>query len=140
MYDVERLGKIFSDIERYFADLETLNVRTVKDLADRRNFYSVSMVIFSIINRTINLGEEVVTANNLGTPSTYKDIFYLLRKNGIINDRMKNELSELSSYRNVFSHEYQNLTEKDVYNALLKINAVKEFAKRIKAGIKEQQK
>jgi uncharacterized protein YutE (UPF0331/DUF86 family) len=140
MYDVERLGKILSDIERYFSDLETLNVRTEKDLEDRRNFYSVSMVIFSIINRTINLGEEVVTANNLGTPSTYKDIFFLLRRAGIINEQMKTDLSELSSYRNLFSHEYQNLTEKDVYAALMKIGAVRDFVKRIKARMKEQQK
>ena len=140
MYDRERVGKILSDIERYFSDLESLNVKTPKDLEDKRNFYSVSMVIFSIINRAINLGEEAVTANNLGTPSTYKDIFYLLGKAGIINERMKNELSELSSYRNVFSHEYQNLTEKDVYNALLEMSAVRDFVKRIKVRMKEQQK
>ncbi len=138
MYDVERLGKMFSDIERYFSDLEAFRIKTPKDLEDKRNFYSVSMVIFSVINRTINVGEEVLSANNLGTPSTFKDIFFLLRKAGVINERMKNDLSELSSYRNLFSHEYQNLTEKDVYAALMKIGAVREFVKRIKARIGEQ--
>jgi len=27
MYDVERIGKIISDIERYFRDLEGLNIK-----------------------------------------------------------------------------------------------------------------
>jgi uncharacterized protein YutE (UPF0331/DUF86 family) len=133
MYDKERIGKIFSDIQRYFADMESLNVRTVKDLENKKNFYSVSMVIFSIINRTINLGEEVIAANNLGTPSTYKDIFYLLAKGKIINGRMKDELSALASYRNLFSHEYQNFTEKDILAALTKIDTVRDFVKRVKA-------
>ncbi len=138
MYDTERIGKILSDIERYFADMETINVKTMQDIGDKKNFYSVSMLLFSIINRTIDLGEEVVTANNLGTPSTYKDIFYLLRKGKIINDQMKNELSELTSYRNLFSHEYHSFTEKDVLKAMAKIGAVKDFVKRIKSRIRSQ--
>lgn len=136
MYDRERIGKIFSDIERYFADLESLNVKTMKDLGNKKNFYSVSMILFSIINRTLDLGEEVLAANNLGTPSTYKDIFYLLSKGRIINNHMRKDLSNLASYRNLFSHEYYNFTEKDVFSALKNIHTVKDFVKRIKSRIK----
>jgi len=120
--------------------MEAINVKTMKDLENKKNFYSVSMIIFSIINRTIDLGEEAVAANNLGTPSTYRDIFHLLKRGGIINDRMKEELSGLASYRNLFSHEYQSLTEKDVYAALLKISAVRDFVKRVKTRVKQHQK
>lgn len=133
MYDRERLGKILSDIERYFTDLEALNIKSIHDLEDKKNFYSASMLLFSIINRAIDLGEEAVSANNLGTPSTYKDIFFLLLRGRIINRRMKDELSELSSYRNLFSHEYYNFTEKDVFSALGKIAIVRDFIKRVKA-------
>lgn len=136
MYDKERVGKIFSDMERYLADLESLDVKTMKDLENKKNFYSVSMVLFSIINRTIDLGEEVVASNRLGTPSTYKDIFYLLARGRIINSRMKEELSGLASYRNLFSHEYYRFTEKDVFAALSKISVVRDFVKRIKSRIK----
>jgi len=80
MYDVERIGKIISDIERYFRDLELegLNIKKVEDLEDRKDFYAISMVLFSILNRAIDLGDEIVMANNLGMPSTYKEIFRLL--------------------------------------------------------------
>ncbi len=48
MYDRERLGKIFSDIERYFSDLEAMGIKSVKDLEDKKSFYSASMLLFSI--------------------------------------------------------------------------------------------
>jgi uncharacterized protein YutE (UPF0331/DUF86 family) len=135
MYDRERVGSIIISIERYFSDLESIKAWTEKDLKDRRNFYSVSMIIFSILNRALDLGEEVITAEKLGTPSTYKDIFFLLMKGGVINKDMKESLSELSSYRNLFSHEYYSFTEKDVLAALKKISVVKEFVKRVKARV-----
>ena len=78
MYDTERIARIISDIEKYLRDLEELDIKEARDLADKRNFYAISMVLFSILNRTIDLGEELVMANNLGMPSTYREIFKLL--------------------------------------------------------------
>jgi len=78
MYDIERTARIISDIEKYLRDLEELDIKEARDLADKRNFYAISMVLFSILNRTIDLGEELVMANNLGMPSTYREIFKLL--------------------------------------------------------------
>jgi hypothetical protein len=72
MYDTERIARIISDIEKYLRDLEELDIKEAKDLADKRNFYAISMVLFSILNRTIDLGEELVMANNLGMPLLIK--------------------------------------------------------------------
>lgn len=137
MYDKERIGKIISDIERYYNDLESIDIKSLKELEDKRNFYSASMLLFSIINRVIDLGEEVVAANNLGTPSTYKDIFFLLWKGKIIDTKIKTELSELASYRNLFSHEYYNFTEKDVLDGIKRIAITKDFAKGIRSKVRQ---
>jgi uncharacterized protein YutE (UPF0331/DUF86 family) len=132
MYDTERIGKIISDIEKYLRDLEELDIKEVKDLADKKNFYATSMVLFSILNRTINLGEELVMANNLGMPSTYKEIFRLLVQNKLIDASLGQGLSNLVFYRNLLSHEYYELTEKDVLDVSSKINIVEEFVRRVK--------
>lgn len=137
MYDKERVGKIISDIDRYLADLGSINANSFKDLEDKKNFYSASMLLFSIINRVIDLGEEAVTANKLGTPSTYKDIFFLLRKGKIIDRKMQNQLADLSSYRNRFSHEYYNFTETDVLDAKARIMIARDFIKKIKSKISQ---
>jgi uncharacterized protein YutE (UPF0331/DUF86 family) len=139
MYDVERIGKIISDIERYFRDLELegLNIKNVEDLEDRKDFYAISMVLFSILNRAIDLGDEIVMANNLGMPSTYKEIFRLLTRNEFIGKDMGEDLSNLVFYRNLLSHEYYDLTEEDVFEVSKKISIVKNFVERIKEVIKE---
>jgi len=132
MYDVERIGKIISDIEKYLRDLEELDIKEAKDLADRRNYYAISMVLFSILNRAIDLGEEIVMANNLGMPSTYKEIFRLLVKNKLIDANLGEGLSNLVFYRNLLSHEYYELSEKDVFDVSEKIDIVKKLAERTK--------
>ena len=139
MYDIERIGKIISDIERYFRDLELegLNIKNVEDLEDRKDFYAISMVLFSILNRAIDLGDEIVMANNLGMPSTYKEIFRLLTRNEYIGKDMGEKLSNLVFYRNLLSHEYYDLTEEDVLEVFKKISIVKKFVVRIKEVLKE---
>ena len=137
MYDIERIGKIISDIERYFRDLEGLSIKNVEDLEDRKDFYAISMVLFSILNRAIDLGDEIVMANNLGMPSTYKEIFRLLTRNEFIGKDMGEELSNLVFYRNLLSHEYYDLTEEDVFEVFKKISIVKKFVERIKEVLKE---
>ena len=139
MYDIERIGKIISDIERYFGDLELegLNIKNVEDLEDRKDFYAISMVLFSILNRAIDLGDEIVMANNLGMPSTYKEIFRLLIRNKYIGKDIGEELSNLVFYRNLLSHEYYDLTEEDVLEVFKKISIVKKFVERIKDILRE---
>ena len=132
MYDIERTARIISDIEKYLRDLEELDIRGAKDLMDKKNFYATSMVLLSILNRTIDLGEEIVMANNLGMPSTYKEIFRLLVKNKLIDTNLGEGLSNLVFYRNLLSHEYYELTEGDVFNVSKKLDIVKGFAERIK--------
>ena len=95
------------------------------------------MVLFSILNRAIDLGDEIVMANNLGMPFTYKEIFRLLTRNEFIGKDMGEELSNLVFYRNLLSHEYYDLTEEDVLEVFKKISIVKKFVERIKDVLKE---
>jgi uncharacterized protein YutE (UPF0331/DUF86 family) len=76
-------------------------------------------------------------ANNLGMPSTYKEIFRLLTKNKFIDRKVGEELSNLVFYRNLLSHEYYDLTEEDVLEVFKKISIVKKFVERIKDILRE---
>jgi len=76
-YDMERIGTICSDIQRYIRDLEDLNIRQIQDLDDKRNFYALSMILFSLLNRVFDLGSEVALSHNMGIPSTQHTVKYL---------------------------------------------------------------
>ena len=40
------------------------------------------MALFSLLNRVIDLGSEMVMGADLGTPAIYRDIFRLLENGG----------------------------------------------------------
>lgn len=132
MYDRERIASIIGDIERYLSDLQELNITEVSDLDDRRSFYAASMVLFSILNRTIDLGEELVAAKNPGMPSTYRGIFELLARDKIVTASLGAELSRLVFYRNLLSHEYHRVREADVLDVSGRMNTVREFVNKAK--------
>ena len=138
MYDLQRIGKIIGDINRFQDDLKGLNVKNTKDLQDKKNFYSVSMLLFSILNRCIDLGEEIVSAQNLGTPTTYRDIFVLLSRKKIITTTLEQRLSSLMRLRNALAHEYEDFTEKDVFEGLQLVSAVGELVVIVKTLVKDK--
>jgi uncharacterized protein YutE (UPF0331/DUF86 family) len=125
----ERITLIIADIEKYLKELEELNIKTIEDLKERKNFYSASMLLLTIFNRVIDLGQELVLRKKLGVPATYSEIFALLRKANIINNKFFSELREIVKLRNRLSHEYFAFTEKDVFEGLKKIKIVKQFIK-----------
>jgi hypothetical protein len=58
-YDEERIGTIFSDIQRYLKDFEGVGIHSVRDLDDKRNFYASSMILFSLLNRVFPFHESL---------------------------------------------------------------------------------
>ena len=90
------------------------------------------MILFSIINRAIDLGEEVVADKKLGFPEKYREIFYLLERNRIIGRKLYEEFSYLIHFRNLAAHEYHTFTPDDVLRAFKKINAVEKFIDAVK--------
>lgn len=138
MYDRERITRIIGDINRYHKDLDILSIRTPGDLADRTNYYALSMVLFSLINAVIDLAEEVVLRGDLGTPSTYREIFSLLERNGIIDSHMNKIMSRLVSYRNRLAREYGEITPDDLLRVLTMQNEVTTFVALVKDLIRQR--
>ena len=140
LYDEERIGTIFSDISRYLKDLEELGIHSTQDLHNKRNFYASSMILFSLLNRVFDLGSEMAIAHNLGIPGTYREIFVMLRKNGIIENDLAHEMIGLVTFRNLLSHEYHGISEETLFNLTKKIASIRQFAGIMKDMIQHNQK
>jgi uncharacterized protein YutE (UPF0331/DUF86 family) len=136
MYDKIRIGIVVADIGRFFKDLEKMGVKSEKNLSDEKTFYATSMLLFSILNRLLDLGSEIITAKQLGTPGSYRDIFKLLERNKLIKTPLSKRLINLVYARNLLAHEYQDFTNKEVYKIFNEIKAVKEFVIVIKEILK----
>ena len=136
-YDREQVSKIISDIERYTTDLRDLDIRAREDLEDRRTLYALSMLLFTIINRSLDLADEVIITNRLGMPQSYKEIFDILRRRGFIDRGLAEEMARLVFYRNMIAHQYDDLTDDDLWSLFERLDTVLAFVNRMKEIIRE---
>ena len=98
------------------------------------------MILFSLLNRVFYLGSEMAIAHNLGIPGTYREIFVMLRKNGIIENDLAHEMIGLVTFRNLLSHEYHGISEETLYNLTKKIASIRQFVGIMKEMIQHNQK
>jgi uncharacterized protein YutE (UPF0331/DUF86 family) len=126
-YDTERIGTIISDIERYRSDLRDLHIGSVNDLDDKRSFYAASMILFALLNRTIDLGNEIILAHGFGIPSTYREIFSILEKEGVIKQDLAKKIMHLVFYRNLLSHEYHGIDRDKIFQLIGRVDDIRIF-------------
>ena len=135
MYDVQRIGKIISDINKYLGELKSYNLKK-EDLSDSKSYRASSMLIFAVLNRLIDLGGEIISAENLGAPNTYQDIMPILAKANVINKQQSEKINTLIKKRNVFAHFYEEISESELYKTIREVYEVEDFLKTIKKRIK----
>jgi uncharacterized protein YutE (UPF0331/DUF86 family) len=136
-YDREQVSKIVSDIERYTTDLRELGITSREDLEDRRTLYALSMLLFTIINRSLDLADEVIITNRLGMPQSYKEIFDILRRRRFIDRELAEEMAALVFYRNMIAHQYDDLTDDDLWSLFQRLDTILLFVERMKEIIRE---
>ena len=131
MFDLQRIGKIISEIEKYMRVLDSYEL-TKENLKDSKTYHASSMLIFAVLNRLIDLGSEIISAEELGAPNSYQDIMNILSKGSIINKEQADRMNKLISKRNAFAHFYGEISEKDVFDTIKDLKEVDNFLKTIK--------
>lgn len=127
-----RLASIISRIEKHEIKAKELSRQ---DLSNYLVFNALAMECFQIVNSAIDLGEFIVSEKNLGIPSKYKEIFELLYEAGIIGKKTLEKIKRLIFLRNLISHEYYTITQKELKemaNLLNSLDELVENAKRLK--------
>ncbi|MEI6731285.1 MAG: HepT-like ribonuclease domain-containing protein [archaeon] len=135
MYDLERIGKAVADIEKYLKELEGYKISSISSLEDSKTYNASSMLILAILNRAIDLGADILSAENLGAPATYQDILPMLSKSGFMNKKEADNLNNLIKKRNIFAHYYGDLTEKEVFNTIGEIGQIRLFVDKVKKRV-----
>lgn len=136
MYDLEKLSMIMDEIEMYIARLERIGINSKEDLNDLK-FDASSMICFSMLNKVIDLAEEIVKERDLGTPFKYRDLFKMLNSVKIIDEKMAEEIGDMIILRNKFAHRYGKITEKELLEFIKNIEKIKDFVKCIKEEVKK---
>ena len=136
MYDIERINSLVDDLLRFSLDLKEINLNE-SNINDLRNLHASAMLIFAIMNRTIDLAEEILVKNDLPMPSSYSDCFPALAKAGLIDKKLADLLESFIKQRGLFAHHYYDMNKKiilklckDTSIAAIFIEKVKELVRK----------
>lgn len=133
MIDKEQISIMIKDIERYLSDLSTIDVSSKEDLKEKEAYYAVSMIIFQIMNRTIDIGNEIISGSrDIPVPGSYKETFEILSENKIIAPKTASHMTQLMKFRNAIAHEYYRITEDEIFKLKNEIHDVGNFVDEIK--------
>ena len=137
MLNKERLNFIVEDVNIYFEKLRKISP-TKENLNNDEKFLSTSMAIFQILNRMIDLADEIVKIEKIGYPLQIKDLFTFLEEKNIIDKKLERRLKDLVISRNKFSHRYGNITKEEILLILKELDSVKDFIKVILAHLNKK--
>ncbi len=115
MIDKEKIENLFRDLETYLNSLRELKQLNEDEyLKDYRNIFSGRYLLQISIEACINIGNHIISSNNLGLPKEYADTFRILANNGIISDTLKDKLILMTRFRNRLVHLYWDIDDKFV--------------------------
>lgn len=136
MYDLEKISVIIDDVNMYIGKIEGYGILDMKKIDDL-HFDACSMNCFSLLNKLIDLSEEIVRARDMGTPYKMRDLFDMLASAKVINEKMALDIGNMIILRNRFSHRYDVITEKELLKFVRGIGRIREFVSKIEEDVRK---
>ncbi len=106
-----RLASIIERIEKHKSAAKEL---AKEDLSKYLVFDALAMECFQAVNSAIDLGELLVSEKKLGFPAKYREIFEMLLEAKLISRNAFEKIKRLIFLRNLISHEYYTITQKEL--------------------------
>ena len=141
MYDVQRMSKAIAEIEQYIEEIRKYRITSVQDLKqDGKTRHATAMLLFAVLNRMSDIGEEIMVKEKLGMPNQYTDIMPSLAKANVINSEQADSLNKMMKKRNTLAHFYGEVTPNDVFILLEQLSSIEQFLTTIKKRILQKEK
>ena len=137
MKELDRISSAIGDIERFFDDMSRIRICEEVSEEDLKGFYAASMVLLAVINRAIDLANEVILLYGWEEPFSYAEAFRVLERQEVIDKDLCGRLVVLVRLRNFLSHEYHRATERDIRQACELIGSVREFVAAVEDWVKK---
>ncbi len=122
--------KLADNILRFKRHSKKANELKEKDISDYLVYNTLAMECFQAVNALIEIGEYIITGRKLGFPSTYREIFEILKQEGIITEDILDASKRLIFLRNLIAHEYYRIKEEELLEMVKLLNVVNEFVEK----------
>lgn len=115
------MERLFSLIKGYLNDL-----KPVRDISFSQ--YSKDIRLQRFVERTLQIaieacldaGNHIISDEGFREPQDNRDIFRILRENGIISEGLQKKLENMASFRNLIVHSYAKIDNEIVFGILKK--------------------
>ena len=85
------------------------------------------------VSAAIDVSSYLISQKGLERPATYREIFDILARAGLIAEELAAELSDLAGFRNVLVHVYWDLNLEEIYGILQRdLKTLRSFENEIK--------
>jgi len=116
-----RINDKIEEIEKFLDELESFKPNNFKKYEDNLASKAACERYFEkIMEAVIDLGFIVIKSKSLETPKDDGNLFNVLMNNKIIDSNLAKRMKEAKGMRNFISHQYGDVDDKLVFNAITK--------------------
>ena len=130
------MQKRIKKAQKYLQYLEDIEAKYNKKefKSDPMVFGSTERFLHLVIEALMDIGNHIISDQNLGEVEFYKDIPSLMYQNNFINEEQKEIFEQITGFRNILVYEYLEIDLDIVYSILVNNlddlkSILKEYAK-----------
>lgn len=137
MVDKEEILEDIKVIKKNIEIIESLNIKNLENIkSDIKNYYTLSMALFTIFNNLIDIGDTLISDMDLGYVGRYFDIPNILYDKNIISSNSKKFFVDFIRSRNdIDSRSTVEMKEEEIYWCFKNIDKIdillEEFKKQL---------
>lgn len=119
MIDSAVVRKILTSLNESLEHLKTKQKISFEEYKNDRDVQAiVERRLETAIQSCIDIGNHIISHENMGAPADYGEIFLILADKGIIKNTQTEKLVRMAGFRNILIHEYRDILIEKVYDIL----------------------
>ena len=116
--DRERILAKIDQLDAYVAELQEIAPQSFKEYQAVEKKRACERLLQVSVEVVIDICNLLVSGLRLGLPAEEEDLFRKLLKAGVISKEMGEKLREMRGFRNILVHEYAQVDNRLVYDAV----------------------
>ena len=116
--DRERILAKIDQLDAYIAELQEIAPKSFAEYQQVEKKRACERLLQVSIEVAIDICNRFVSGLRLGLPAEEEDLFRKLLKAGVISKEMGEKLREMRGFRNILVHEYAQVDDRLVYEAV----------------------
>lgn len=129
---MDSLRSRLKELEDALGELESFRRQTFAELEGRRRErWALRYGMLEAIQIVIDVACAVVSHENLGHPKSYAECLRILGREGRLDEALAGRLARTVGLRNVLIHDYLDVNDRLVFEALENLDDLRAFAAQI---------